>query len=83
MQIFCDHPASENGVQLIITGSEPYLLTVGKGFLSENIRVVIKEVIVVMMPVGLCEIIPPLAVAYRCRLLAQIGAGLIQRYGIK
>ena len=70
-------------MQRVFSRPKADLFAVLQGFLPFDVRVAVQDVVVMVVPFRVSQMIPQLAVANRLRLLAQIHAGLIQRNGIK
>lgn len=69
--------------QFIFSGPQTNFFRVFQRFLPMDVRVAVHEVVVVMMPLGLGQIIGQLAVRHgRCS-LAGIDTGLVDGYGVK
>lgn len=90
MQPFlCFQPVSSGSrqlfdhMQIVASRAEADLLCVLECFLPTDVGVAVKEVIVVMVPIGFCKVVTQLAVADRSCLLAEIGACLIQCHRIE
>ena len=74
---------SFHSYQLVFTCSEADLLTMGQGFFPADIGVAVQEMVVMVMPLRIRQVIAQLAVPDRIRLQAQICARLIQRHRIE
>ena len=77
-RVCCYHGSAAD--QLVSPGSQTDLFPMGEGFFPADIRVAVFEVVVVVLPARLCQVIRELAVGERFRGEAEICAGLVQRY---
>ncbi len=70
-------------MQFVVPCSKADLLAVGQGLFPADIWIAVQEMIVMVVPVRVCQVISQLAVGNRCCLQTEICAGLVQSYRIE
>ncbi len=81
--LFLKDDTSAHRHQVIAARADAELFTVNEGFFPGNVRIAVEEVIMVMVPVGLCKVVAELGIPDRLCFEAEVGAGLIESDRIK